>query len=394
MDRLIPRLLAELPAVLIVGPRATGKTTTARRYANTVVQLDQDTQAAAFRADPDAALSTMPEPVLLDEWQCVPAVLGAVKRSIGSDHSPGRFILTGSVDTTGTPAWAGTGRLVWVDMHPMTVAERRRSRGTPLLDRIARGEPLEPAADSPNLRGYVDAALEGGFPEAALDVSAPVRRRWLQSYIRQVAERDALQLSSGRDPRRLSRYFEAYALNSAGVTDHKTVYSSAGVNRETGVAYARLLSDLRVIDDLPAWSSNRLTRLVKTPKRNLIDSSLLAAVAGATAESVISDGDLLGRLIETFVVAQLRAEAAASDTNARLYHQRDAQGRHEVDVIAELGGGGSWPSRSSPPARRDRATPAGCAGSENSSGTASWRGWSSTPAPAPSRWASAYRRRP
>jgi predicted AAA+ superfamily ATPase len=74
--------LRELPALLIVGPRATGKTTTALRHAATTVRLDQPAQAAAFLADPDAALRGLEEPVLLDEWQVVPEVLGAVKRSV------------------------------------------------------------------------------------------------------------------------------------------------------------------------------------------------------------------------------------------------------------------------------------------------------------------------
>jgi predicted AAA+ superfamily ATPase len=81
VDPVIARLLAEVPALFIVGPRATGKTTTAARYARTIVRLDREADAMAFRADPDAALRGLQEPVLLDEWQVVPGVLGAVKRS-------------------------------------------------------------------------------------------------------------------------------------------------------------------------------------------------------------------------------------------------------------------------------------------------------------------------
>lgn len=81
----------------LTGPRATGKTTTARRHAASVVRLDRPAEAAAFRADPDAALRAQPEPLLLDEWQAVPAVLGAVKRAVDDDPRPGRFLLTGSV---------------------------------------------------------------------------------------------------------------------------------------------------------------------------------------------------------------------------------------------------------------------------------------------------------
>ena len=69
LDRLLAEMLTELPALLLVGPRATGKTTTAARHASTIIRLDREAEAAAFRADPDAALRGHPEPVLLDEWQ-------------------------------------------------------------------------------------------------------------------------------------------------------------------------------------------------------------------------------------------------------------------------------------------------------------------------------------
>jgi hypothetical protein len=97
VDGLIDTLLAELPAIFVTGPRATGKTTTAARRAATVVHLDHEAEAVAFRADPDAAMRGLPEPVLLDEWQLVPGVLGAVKRAVDADARPGRYLVTGSV---------------------------------------------------------------------------------------------------------------------------------------------------------------------------------------------------------------------------------------------------------------------------------------------------------
>ena len=340
VDPLIAQLLSELPAVLVLGARSTGKTTTALRHAASVVRLDHDPQAAAFRADPDVALRGLAEPVLLDEWQSVPGVLSAVKRAVDADSSPRRFIVTGSARSSlDVGTWPGTGRLVAVDMHPLTVSEQVGSMSRPLIDRICDGEELLPARNSPDLRGYLDLALQGGFPEAALVASESTRRRWLRSYLRHVAERDAPAADPGRDPVRLARYLEAYALNSAGLARDNTLHGAAGISRDTGIAYRRLLSDLRVITEVPAWSSNRLSRLVKSPKRYMADSSLLAAAAGVTAAGVLAEGDLMGRLVETFVVAQLRAEAEVSDLFPRLHHLRDAQGRHEVDIMVEVAGG-------------------------------------------------------
>lgn len=91
-DQSVPNLLKVFPGVIIAGPRAIGKSTTARRYARTVVSLDSRGQSAFFRSDPDAALLDLAEPVLFDEWQEVPDILGAIKRSIDLDYRPGRYI--------------------------------------------------------------------------------------------------------------------------------------------------------------------------------------------------------------------------------------------------------------------------------------------------------------
>ncbi len=339
-DDLLIELLRELPAVLLTGPRATGKTTTALGHAATVVRLDREAEATAFIADPDAALAGLAEPVLLDEWQCAPGVLGAVKRAVDAQARPGRYLLTGSVRADlDTATWPGTGRVVRVEICPLTVAEQVGSGTTPILDRIARGDDLSPAAGTPDLRGYVELALRGGFPEPALGMSPQGRHHWLESYVTYVTTRDALDMEAGRDPQRFARYFEAYVLNSAGTPTDKTMYDAAGIDSRTARAYHRLLTNLLIVDELPAWSSNRLARLGKATKRFVVDASLLASVAGTatSAAAAMRDGQLLGRIIETFVVAQLRAELPVCEARARLFHMRDRQGRHEVDVIAELG---------------------------------------------------------
>ncbi len=278
--------------------------------------------------------------MLLDEWQAVPEVLGAVKRAVDADPHPGRYLLTGSVRADlEAHTWPGTGRLVRVPMYGMTVSEQLGRLGTaPLLDRLAHGTDLEVPPDPPDLRSYVQVALRSGFPEAALVLSDAARQRWLDSYIDQLLTRDAMQLESGRDPARLRRYFEAYALNSAGIVEDKTLYDAAGINRKTAIAYERLLTNLLVVEALPSWTSNRLKRLVLSPKRYVVDAALLAGILRLDVNAVLRDGDLLGRLLDTFVAAQIRAELALAETRPRLYHLREQQGRREIDLVGELAG--------------------------------------------------------
>lgn len=342
IDPLIEDLLTELPALLLVGPRATGKTTTATRHARSVVRLDQEAEAAAFRADPDSALGGLEEPVLLDEWQAVPAVLGAVKRAVDRDPRPGRFLITGSVRADlQSETWPGTGRAVRLAMYGMTVREQEGTRldKRPFLDQLEAGESFTLPTTPPDLRGYVALALRGGFPQTALGLSPMARHRWLESYVEQLLTRDAELLGTTRDPDRLRRYFEAYVLNSAGLAEDKTLYEAAGINRRTAVAYEQLLKNLLVIENCPAWTSNRIKRLIRAPKRYVVDPALLSASLRLDTDTVLRDGHLLGRLLDTFVLAELRSEIVVSAARPRLFHLRLEQGRREVDLIAELGAG-------------------------------------------------------
>jgi predicted AAA+ superfamily ATPase len=341
VDDLIERLLPELPALFISGPRAAGKTTTAARYAKTIVRLDREAEAVAFRADPDAPLRGLPEPVLLDEWQLVPGVLGAIKRAVDARPEPGRFLVTGSVraDLEGE-LWPGTGRLTRVPMFGMTIREQAGRLGaSPLIDRIVGGQDLLAAAETPDLRGYVDLLLRSGFPEPALRLSGLARERWLESYVEHLVTLDAEQVDGGRDPARLRRFLEALALNTAGIVDATTIHQAAGIHRATALAYERLLANLLVIESTPAWTTNRLKRLVLLPKRYVVDPAIAAAALRLDANAVLRNGDLLGRLLDTFVASQIRAELAVSAARPRIYHLRQQQGRLEVDLLAELGGG-------------------------------------------------------
>lgn len=326
---------------MLTGPRSTGKTTTAERLAASVVHLDRPSEAEAFRADPDVALAALDEPILLDEWQEVPAVLGAVKRAVDHDFRAGRFLLTGSVTADLEAAtWPGTGRIVRVPMFGMTIRELGdRPGGLSFLDRFAAGEMVKLPQRQPDLLGYVELALAGGFPEPSLSLSTQARTAWLDSYIDQVVTRDASSADPGRDPTRLRRYFETFALNSAGIVANSTIYDAAGVNARTAEAYERLLTNMFLIEAIQSWRTNRLHRLSSRAKRYLVDAALGGALLRLDERTVLRDGDLLRRIIDTFVTSQIRAELPVSRSRPRLYHLREEHGRYEVDLLAEMGGG-------------------------------------------------------
>ncbi len=344
VDPLLDELLSQLPALLMVGPRTAGKTTTMARRAATVVRLDRQVEAAAFQADPDVALRGLPEPVLLDEWQRVPGVLGAVRRAVEAEPRPNRFYVTGSVRAElQNELWPGTGRLVRLAMYPMSIREQFGRGGASFFDGLANGEELTVPEDPPDLRGYIELALRSGFPDAALRLSGHARELWLQSYIEDLLTHDVEQLeqpaTKRRDTSRLRQFLEAYALSSASIVDQKTIYEAAQVGKLTAAAYEELLEGLLIAERVPAWRSNRLKRLIHRPKRYLIDAALMASTLRLDEAGIMRDGGLLGSILDTFVAAQLRPELAIATGQPRLHHLRTEQGRHEIDLVVEFGGG-------------------------------------------------------
>jgi uncharacterized protein len=137
----------------------------------------------------------------------------------------------------------------------------------------------------------------------------------------------------------MRRFFEAYALKTGGVVDQLTLVRAAGIARPTAEAYEQLLRNLLVAESIPAWWTNRLKRLAKAPKRYLVDAGLAAAALRLDLRGLMRDGDILGRILDTFVAGQLRTDLTRCTSRPRLFHLRDQDGRREVDLLVEYGGG-------------------------------------------------------
>lgn len=161
----------------------------------------------------------------------------------------------------------------------------------------------------------------------------------MSSYVDQLVARDVPMAGAVRDPVRLRRYLQAFAANTAGTPVHKTVFDAAGIDRATAARFDALLQHLFVVELLPAYSSNRLNRLVRLPKRHLMDPALLRPLLGIDERAALRDGDVLGSLLDSFVTAQVGAELPLSSLDPRLFHVRDANGRQEVDLVVELADG-------------------------------------------------------
>ncbi len=227
-------------------------------------------------------------------------------------------------------------------MYGMSIREvRGRASLMPFIDRVIDGGPDAVTApdDALSVRDYLDLMLAGSFPEPSLRIPAAARRRWFAGYVEQMITRDVPAVAPRRDPELLRRYLSVLAVNTAGIAAESTLWSAAGINAKTAQAYQVLFQRMFVLDLVPAWFSNRIKRLVKAPKRYLVDPALVTAVLGLGRDAILYGPEMLGRLLDTFVAAQLRAELAASRNDPRLYHLREEQGRREVDLLIETASG-------------------------------------------------------
>ena len=343
VDRSLRTGLTHFAGMLMTGPRAVGKTRTGLEFAASQLRLDDSDDRNLCRADPMGAIRGEP-PLLIDEWQLAPEVLRAVKRSIDDHPARGQFIVTGSArNDLLTDMWPGTGRLVRLRLWGMVGRELFGAAGAvPLFDRWDDVERrFSVPAQPPDLRAYVEIALASGFPEALAVVDERERARWLGSYAESIISRDlpSLAAATGRrkDVRLFRSYLLSYALNTAGIVPHSTIHQRIGIDRRTANSYLDALITLGIIDEVPPWAGNQRKRLVvERVKRQFTDAGLAAAVAGLTTDDTYRSAEFRGRMLDSFITAQLRVEAEASD-RVTLYHLRTENGDHEVDLVAERG---------------------------------------------------------
>ena len=334
--------LADSPVVLLHGPRQCGKTTLAKDLGDDdgrqYVTLDDAVTLTAVQADPSGFVLDLEGPVTIDEVQRVPELFLAIKQSVDRDRQPGRFLLTGSANALFVPRVADSlaGRMEIVRLHPLSEVEIGRHQSG-FLDRIFAGE--FKVANSERLGPKLaDRIARGGFPEAVRRDTARGRRAWVRNYMAAIIQRDVRELARIQRLDILPRLLEFAAGQTARLINVSEIAGPFGISRTTVRDYLTLLGQVFLVEELPAWHANRLKRLVKTPKLHLTDTGLACALLGVDADDLQKDRTLLGQLLETFIVQELRRQASGWEHDVRFSHYRDKD-KQEVDIVLERGPG-------------------------------------------------------
>ena len=338
-----PRLteaLADSPVVLIHGPRQCGKTTLARvvgeRMGYAYVSFDDDVACAAAQADPVGFIGDLPEHAILDEVQRVPALFTALKVSVDRERVAGRFMLTGSANVLLVPKLADSlaGRMEILRLHPLAQCELRR-RKSGFLDTLFAGGFKTRRTE--RLAGQLGERIAaGGYPAALVRPAGRRRATWYRDYLDTIVQRDVRDLARISTLDALPRLLALAAAQTARLLNVADLASPFQLSRPTIRDYVTLLERVFLVETLPPWHSNRLSRLVKTPKLHLSDTGLACALLGVDAAGLAADRPLLGQLLETFAFQELRRQASWYGEQLTFFHYRDKDGA-EVDIVIERG---------------------------------------------------------
>jgi hypothetical protein len=299
--------------------------------------FDDAATLAAAKADPTGFVAELPKQVILDEVQHVPEMFPALKSSVDRHRIPGRFLLTGSANVLLLPSLSESlaGRMGMLRLHPLAQCELE-GRESGFLDalfgatfKVRTGERLGVA-----LAGRI---VAGGYPAALARTTHGRRAAWYRDYVETLVQRDVRDLTRIRSLDVLPRLLELAAGHSARLLNVTELSSPFHLTRQTIREYVTLLERLFLIEPLPPWHVNRLSRLVKTPKLHVGDTGVACALLGLDAATLTKDRGMLGQLLETFVFQELRRQASWREDDIRFHHFRDRDD-FEVDIVLERRG--------------------------------------------------------
>jgi len=342
--RIQPRVLdalADTPVVMLSGPRQAGKTTLVRQLAGTAIRyltMDDEITRLAAREDPVGFIRSL-DCAVIDEIQRAPDLLLAIKKTVDEDRRPGRFLLTGSANLMALPSVADSlaGRMETLVLLPLAQSEMAPNpgRASNWLDALFSGEPLMASAPAVG-DALVAKVIGGGYPEAILRTDTRRRRTWARQYIDALIRRDVRDVANIDKLDQLPRLLKALAQTAGQMCNYSQLGGQIGIDHKTASKYIAVFEQMYLMQRLNVWSSNRLTRLLKTPKLQFIDSGLLSALVDF--HDPLRQRNLFGQLLESFVYAEMRKLASWAEGEYELYYYRDKD-QNEVDFVIENASG-------------------------------------------------------
>ena len=306
------------PAVVVTGPRQSGKTTLCRmaypdrRY----VSLEALDIRDFARSDPRGFLAEYADEAIIDEIQHVPELFNYLQSDIDARPDPGRFILTGSqhFGLSQSIAQSLAGRCGILVLLP------------PSLEELC--------AFSTAPGDLFPLLWQGAYPRI-YDRGIPAHQ-WLSDYTTTYVQRDVRQVINISDLQAFSGFLKLCAGRTAQEINLSTIGNDAGVSHNTVRAWLSVLETSYIIHRLPAWHTNIRKQVVKAPKLHFFDSGLVCYLLGIREPGQLRLHPLRGAIFESWVVSEIYKACVHSGMQPRLFHYREARGP-EIDLLIEQG---------------------------------------------------------
>ena len=330
--------------VVVEGPRAVGKTETAKLFAKSKVHLDTDKSAKALVAMGSNLVLEGETPRLIDEWQSESGVWELVKQEVDDRKLKGQFILTGSaMPSDAVTRTTVAGRIARIKMRPLSLFESGNSTGEVSIAELFEGSEPRAADAGMTVSKVVDLICTGGWP-TYFNEPVDTARQGMQDYLDEISRMDVQQVSGvDHDPIRVKAVLQSLARNVGTKTSVTTITadaagSSGNLDWEVVDKHLLALSRLVITEDLPSWAPHirSKARLRNSATRFFVDPVLAVAALQSSPTTLLNDLEALGLLFENLVVRDLRIYSQRA--SARLSQYRDSNNL-EADVIIESFGG-------------------------------------------------------
>ena len=352
LESIFLKLSDTYPAVLITGPRQTGKTTMLKKLleqegrGREYVTLDDLDERQLAKKDPAMFFQLHKPPVFIDEVQYAPELFPYIK--IHADKykdwygntggGRGDFWLTGSqlFKLMDGVQESLAGRVALLHMSPLSQSEIQGVEASPFEPNFEVLSKRQKNITPVTLTEVYERIFKGGMP-ALVSGENPDRAAFYKSYIGTYLERDVKELSGRIDSLKFHDFITAVAAISGQLVNYKTIADACDIDQTTAKSWLRILETLGIVFYLRPYSNNALKRAVKTPKLYFYDSGLAAYLTKWSSAETLQSGAMSGAILENYVVGEIMKSWQNAGKEPYIYYYRDKDGK-EIDVILERDG--------------------------------------------------------
>lgn len=350
VDDELSELLEYMGAILIIGPKWCGKTTTAKQHAKSIIELQDPTYSKNYLklADVDPlSLLKGKNPRLIDEWQMAPELWDAVRYSVDESDGDGLYILTGSTVVDDTKIMhSGAGRIHRLLMRPMSLFESKESNGKISLMELFDNPDLNINGITSELTipELIFAMCRGGWPESLNKKTEKQQLMIAKSYLDIICDIDTTTIDGvKRNPDKVKSLLKSYSRNISSFAKNTTIIADiqehhGTMSEATYYDYINVLKQLFIIDETKAWMPNirSKTAIRNSSKKSFIDPSIAVVALDLTPEKLLYDLETGGHIFENLCIRDLKIYSSKLGGKVLQYHDQDDL---EVDAVVVLSNG-------------------------------------------------------